>query len=120
MSMLRQQSCLRCGYTWWPRTPNRSVRCPECRSPYWHRPRRQETGSPTTINGGDGARLAPSPPSSATPEQGARKEDQSLVAALTFLRELKGSGRSWGEMGDELLRRFGMKLDKDQLKALIR
>lgn len=73
-----------------------------------------------TVHGVNGASLASSPPSSAATEQGARKEDRSLIAALAFLRELKGSGRSWGEMGDELLRRFGVKLDKDQLKALIR
>ena len=71
------------------------------------------------MNGGNGASLSPTPLSTA-PEQGARKEDRSLVTALAFLREMKGSGRSWGEMGDELLRRFGVKLDKDQLKALIR
>jgi hypothetical protein len=42
------------------------------------------------------------------------------MAALTRLKEMKGAGRSWTEMGEELERRFGVRLDKDQLKALTR
>ena len=51
---------------------------------------------------------------------GAPAEDRSLIAALARLKEMKAAGRSWSEMGEELERRFGVRLDKDQLKALIR
>lgn len=28
--------CLRCGHAWVKRIPGVPVRCPECKSPYWH------------------------------------------------------------------------------------
>ena len=33
--------CLRCGHTWYPRTPDLPKNCSNkrCRSPYWNRPR---------------------------------------------------------------------------------
>jgi hypothetical protein len=42
------------------------------------------------------------------------------MAALARLKEMKGAGGSWSEMGEELERHFGVRLDKDQLKTLIR
>lgn len=38
--VLRQQFCRRCGYRWLPRQVSSPVRCPACKSPYWHRPRK--------------------------------------------------------------------------------
>ena len=40
---MRQNTCLRCGHTWWPRgnwrTRNFTAkRCASCRSPYWNKP----------------------------------------------------------------------------------
>lgn len=46
--------------------------------------------------------------------------DRSLAHALTVLKEMKATGRTWQEMADRLEREFGTKLEKDQLKALIR
>ena len=43
---LKELECLRCGWKWWPRPKNGKVEepktCPnpECRSPYWDRPRK--------------------------------------------------------------------------------
>ena len=37
-SVLRKE-CLRCGYSWWPRSTDAPKRCPKCTSPYWDRPR---------------------------------------------------------------------------------
>jgi len=31
--------CNRCGYDWYPKTPDAPKRCPKCESPYWNRPR---------------------------------------------------------------------------------
>ena len=36
---IRQQECLRCGHSWWPRSTERPIICPNCKSPYWDRPR---------------------------------------------------------------------------------
>jgi hypothetical protein len=33
---------------------------------------------------------------------------------------MKAAGRTWQEMADRLEREFGTKLEKDQLKALVR
>jgi hypothetical protein len=46
--------------------------------------------------------------------------DHSLAHALTVLKEMKAAGRTWQEMADRLERDFGTKLEKDQLKALVR
>ena len=37
---LNQQHCYRWGKVWWPRQLRKPVRCPGCKSPYWHKPRR--------------------------------------------------------------------------------
>jgi len=47
-------------------------------------------------------------------------ESLSFAKALELLRRLKVEGRSWTELGQELHQQCGVKLDKDQLKALIR
>jgi len=46
--------------------------------------------------------------------------DRSLAHALTVLKEMKAAGRTWQEMANRLEREFWTKLEKDQLKALIR
>ncbi len=37
--------CLRCGYTWFPRSTEPPKVCAnkECKSPYWDRPRRKKS-----------------------------------------------------------------------------
>jgi len=34
-------TCLRCGASWTPRTPQPPVKCPRCTSPYWSKPRKE-------------------------------------------------------------------------------
>jgi len=35
--------CLRCGYEWYPNDPKKEpTACPNCHSPYWKKPRRNE------------------------------------------------------------------------------
>jgi predicted nucleic-acid-binding Zn-ribbon protein len=34
---IRERTCLRCGYTWFPRKHGTPKNCPKCRSPYWDR-----------------------------------------------------------------------------------
>jgi hypothetical protein len=46
--------------------------------------------------------------------------DRSLAKALVVLKEMKASGRTWQEMAERVEREFGTRLDKDQLKALVR
>lgn len=31
--------CKRCPHSWWPRSPERPIKCPKCGSPYWDRER---------------------------------------------------------------------------------
>lgn len=118
MSTLRQQQCLRCGHHWWPRQVSKSRRCPGCRSPYWDRPRRRDTHksavSPPCPVG------APAPVSLGEIKPVHSQDDCSLRAALELLRGCKTAGLSWSEMTDQVMNRFGVKLDKDQLKALVR
>lgn len=42
---IKQVTCLRCGFKWYPRSPEPPKRCAntECRSPYWNKPRRKGT-----------------------------------------------------------------------------
>jgi hypothetical protein len=47
-------------------------------------------------------------------------KDRSLAHVLTVLKEMKAAGRTWQEMANRLEREFGTKLEKDQLKALVR
>ncbi|GKS63389.1 hypothetical protein YTPLAS72_06930 [Nitrospira sp.] len=54
------------------------------------------------------------------PDHPGDHNDRSLAHALTVLKEMKAAGRTWQEMADRLERKFGTKLEKDQLKALVR
>jgi hypothetical protein len=36
---LYKQKCLRCGYTWFPKSTKLPKTCPKCKSPYWMKPR---------------------------------------------------------------------------------
>ena len=36
---MEKQKCLRCGHTWYKRTPGKPVLCPSCKSKYWDKPR---------------------------------------------------------------------------------
>ena len=47
-------------------------------------------------------------------------EDRSLRKALDVLRAMKAAGQTWNEMTERVEREFGIRLDKDQLKALVR
>ena len=40
--VITQRKCLRCGYEWYPTTPEEPTTCanPKCRSPYWNTPRK--------------------------------------------------------------------------------
>ena len=53
-------------------------------------------------------------------ERGIETEDRSLAKALNVLKEMKAAGRTWQEMGARMEREFGARLEKDQLKALVR
>lgn len=119
--LLAQRSRLRCGKAWWPRSQTKPKRCPRCKNPYWDRPRRiKEARPPGTkeelrkylqgrLRKEAGIDLADKP-----------RQDRSLVKALLVLKEMKNSGLTWQQMGDRLEREFGAKLDKEQLKALVR
>lgn len=36
------KQCTRCGHEWFPRTPEKPMVCPKCKSPYWDKPRKNE------------------------------------------------------------------------------
>jgi DNA-directed RNA polymerase subunit RPC12/RpoP len=124
---LNQQRCYRCGKVWWPRQPRKPVRCPGCKSPYWDKPRRlRHTVTPPSTSVKK-AKLAHSLGQTLTKAVGSKDadhpgdhSDRSLAHALTVLKEMKAAGRTWQEMADRLEREFGTKLEKDQLKALVR
>jgi hypothetical protein len=42
-TILKQLTCFRCGYQWWPKSEKKPDRCAKCNSPYWDRPRRAES-----------------------------------------------------------------------------
>ncbi len=107
----RQQACLRCGYRWLPRQVTRPVRCPACKSPYWHRPRKPPRQAQ------EAAGIASQTP---TGMPGAQAGAESFQAALEAMKTMKQAGKSWGEIAEAIGSRFGVKLEKDQLKALVR
>ena len=37
-------SCRRCGHKWIPRKADRPVVCPECKSPWWDKPKKEKKG----------------------------------------------------------------------------
>ena len=118
--MLAQRTCLRCGKSWWPRSQSKPKRCPGCKNPYWDQPRRErEPPTPRTYEA----------LTKALQEKVARKlgisvmeqrQDHSLAKALGVLKEMKGEGRSWQDMTERVEREFGVRLEKEQLKALVR
>jgi DNA-directed RNA polymerase subunit RPC12/RpoP len=124
---LNQQRCYRCGKVWWPRQLRKPVRCPGCKSPYWDKPRRvrqavtpsNESVNKETLSHSLGQTLTKAFGSKDADHQGDHN-DRSLAHALTVLKEMKAAGRTWQEMADRLEREFGTKLEKDQLKALVR
>ena len=109
--VLRQQFCRRCGYRWLPRQVSSPVRCPACKSPYWHRPRKPNRQAQEAAGTTLGA-LAAMP----VVQAGA----QSFQAALEVMKTMKQAGKSWGEIAEAIASRFEVVLEKDQLKALIR
>jgi hypothetical protein len=46
--------------------------------------------------------------------------DRSLAMVLAVLKDTKAAGRTWNEMAERVEREFGTKLDKEQLKSLVR
>lgn len=109
--VLRQQYCRRCGYRWLPRQVARPVRCPACKSPYWHRPRKPPRQAQETAGV-----ISQAP----TGTSGAQAGAQSFQAALDAMKTMKAEGKSWNEITEAISCRFGVKLEKDQLKALVR
>jgi predicted Zn-ribbon and HTH transcriptional regulator len=39
MPGIERQTCMRCGWGWWPKKPGKPRVCPSCKSPYWDRER---------------------------------------------------------------------------------
>ena len=126
MPTLQQHLCHRCGKVWWPRRPSKPARCPGCKSPYWDRPRRPRVTSATLKEGANDHTLTNTLRRAVTQalrdRNGLRNDDKdrSLSKALSVLKEMKAAGRTWQEMGERMEQEFGTRLDKDQLKALIR
>ena len=108
---LRQQACLRCGHRWLPRKVTRPVRCPACKSSYWSRPRRQARPKQGTSS------PDPQGTTGIPADQAGR---HSFRAALDAMKAMKQEGMSWGEIAEAIASRFGVVLEKDQLKVLIR
>ncbi len=127
---LNQHRCDRCGKVWWPRQPRKPVRCPGCKSPYWDKPRRlRHTVTPpsTSVKKEKLAHSLSQTLNKAFKAFGSEdaghqgdQRNRSLAHVLTVLKEMKAAGRTWQEMADRLEREFGTKLEKDQLKALVR
>ena len=123
---LQQHLCHRCGKAWWPRRPSKPARCPGCKSPYWDRPRQPRGAMATPKGGVNDQTLTHTLRQAATKalhdRNGLRNDDddRSLSKALAVLKEMKAAGRTWQEMGARMEQEFGSRLDKDQLKALVR
>lgn len=125
-AVLQQQTCLRCANRWWPRRPKKPLRCPSCKSPYWDRPRKPKPAPAPVVTSFSRAALQDSLRNDLGKALGIRQPepgglaDRSLVKALDVLKEMKAAGRTWQEMAERVEREFGTRLDKDQLKALVR
>ena len=39
---MKKLNCLRCEYSWYPRTPKLPKVCPKCKSPYWNKERKSK------------------------------------------------------------------------------
>lgn len=127
---LHQHLCLRCGNTWWPRQLTKPRRCARCKSPYWDRPRQvkpapvpaaafvNRAALTASVQGGMARALGKA--FGGVPRESDESEDRSLAKALQILKEMKAAGRTWAEMAARLEQEFGTRLDKEQLKALVR
>jgi hypothetical protein len=123
---LQRQTCQRCGKNWWPRQSIKPARCPRCKSPYWDKQRRikgviaplKEGVSKEAIRRAVAQGLQKA--FGIDERDGKEANDRSLAKALTVLKEMKAAGKTWQEMSERMERDFGTRLDKDQLKALIR
>ena len=123
---LQRQTCQRCGKTWWPRQSTKPARCPACKSPYWDKQRRIKSPIEPLKVGvtkeairravAQGLQKA----FGIDERDGKEAVDRSLAKALTVLKDMKAAGKTWQEMSERMERDFGTKLDKDQLKALVR
>lgn len=117
--VLQQQTCLRCGNTWWPRRPTKPLRCPECKSPYWDRPRRLKPSKPAVLTSGRredlkaSVRMELAGALGLVTRESVGVEDRSLSKALEVLRAMKAAGQTWNEMIERVEREFGTRLDKD-------
>jgi len=40
---MKGYQCTRCNHTWVPRDKGKPMVCPKCKSPYWDKPRQNET-----------------------------------------------------------------------------
>lgn len=47
-------------------------------------------------------------------------QDRSLVKALSVLKEMKTAGLTWQDKTNRVEREFGVRLEKEQLKVLVR
>lgn len=123
---LHRQTCQRCGKTWWPRRPTKPARCPGCKSPYWDRARRTRGAIAPLKEGVTKEAVARAVAQRLQKafcigeRDGKEAVDRSLPKALTVLKEMKAARKTWQEMSERMERDFGTKLDKDQLKALVR
>ena len=118
--VLAQRTCLRCGKAWWPRSQRKPKRCPRCKNPYWDRPRQEkEPPTPKSYEA-----LTKALQEKVYRELGIKvqeeRQDQSLAKALAVLKEMKTAGRTWQDMTERVEREFGVRLEKEQLKALVR
>ena len=119
--MLAQRTCSRCGRNWWPGILTKPKRCPRCKSPYWDRPRQGKI--PRTA--ADFKALTKALQEKVCRELGVKpfeepSQDRSFLKALVVLKGMKIAGHTWQEMGERVEREFGARLDKEQLKALVR
>src|SRR5262245_29347160 len=119
--VLTQRTCLRCGKAWWPRSQRKPKRCPRCKNPYWDRPRRgKEPPVPQSFEALTKALQEKVYRKLGITVQAEPVHDRSLVKALAMLKEMKSDGLSWHEMTERVEREFGVRLEKEQLKALVR
>jgi hypothetical protein len=49
-----------------------------------------------------------------------QRQDRSLGTALAVLKQMKTDGLTWQEMTERVVQEFGVRLEKEQLKALVR
>ncbi len=117
---LQKQACYRCGKAWWPRSPSKPKRCPRCKTSYWDQPRREKDRRPKSwdaLQKEIQEKIYRKLGSKGLEEQ---RQDRSLGKALAVLKQMKTDGLTWQEMSDRVEQEFGVRLEKEQLKALIR